>query len=426
MTLLQRQISPAVKIIDQVNFQLPMQFQLENGIKAFFMKGGSQEIFKIELLFKSGSYHQDKPLQACTTANMIRNGSLLKNSEEINKLWDFYGVSLQIEAQKDIISIGCFCLTHHLDPVLDLLMEVVSQAIFPADELNVFLNKVKQKYIVNQQKVQHLARTHFGELLFGKDHPYGASVKLEDFDLLSRTDLQAYHQNFIQPGNCTCLVSGIFPDNIGEILNKKFATVPWNGKSGDYNSKNYLSDFLPGKHYINKEDALQSSLRIGKLMVNRSHEDYHKVSITNTLLGGFFGSRLMRNIRQEKGFSYGINSSLVALLKETYFFISTQVGNQVKDQALVEIYHEMKQLRTKPANTIELEMLRNYLSASFLRSFDGPFMQMERFRELFLFGLDYSHYEKFLPTLNRLTPSDIQETAEKHFNENHMLELVVG
>lgn len=174
------------------------------------------------------------------------------------------------------------------------------------------------------------------------------------------------------------------------------------------------------------DNKLQASLRIGQLSIGRNHPDYHFVSITNTLLGGYFGSRLMRNIRQDKGFTYGINSAVVALMKATYFFITTQVGKEVKDDALNEIYHELRQLRATQVHDNELTMLKNYISAGFLRSFDGPFMQMERFREMHLFGLAYDHYESFLPLLNRITSSDIQATAEKYFHEKNMTELVVG
>jgi zinc protease len=421
-----RNIAPPLQLIDAVNFQKPLEINLDKGIKAFFIKGGSHEILKFELLFKSGSYHQDKPLQAIAMANLLKMGTTRKTSEEINKLWDFFGVSLQIEAQKDIISIGFFCLTRHLDPVLDLLVEIISDASFPADELDSMLKKKRQKYIINQQNIEHLARIHFNELLFGGHHPYGAQAMPEDFDTLTRDDLQRYHARFIHPNNCICFVSGNFPDDIAEIINMKLQRVEWKGNADTLAGNEYIPDAKTGNHFICKDDAVQSSIRIGKLMIGRSHPDYHKVSITNTLLGGFFGSRLMQNIRQDKGYTYGIHSALVSLLRETYFFISTQVGNDVKQLAHVEIYNELNNLRKNPAGSHELSMLKNYLSAGFLRSFDGPFMQMERFRENFLFGMKYSHYEDFLPLLHEIKAEDIQEMGEKYFHEDNMLELVVG
>jgi zinc protease len=421
-----RMVSPALQLIDKVQYTKPDIVALSNGIMTCLIEGGSQDIIRFELLFKAGTYQQNKPLQAYATANLLKNGTIHKQSEEINQLWDFYGVSLQIEAQKDLISVGFFCLTKHLDPVLDLLFEIISQAVMPEEELELLLSNRRQKFIVNQKKVQHLARVHFNELLYGVSHPYGNLLKVEDFDNLFREDLLDYYQRFLTPSNCVCLIAGQFPGNITDILNDKIGKLSWlYNEVGAQESFNICTT-KKQKHKIFLNDSLQSSIRIGKLIENRHHADYHKISITNTLLGGYFGSRLMRNIRQDKGFTYGVNSAIVALLKSAYFFISTQVGNDVIQPAVKEIYHELEDLSKRPADHHELTMLKNYLSASFLRSFDGPFMQMERFKEILLFDLDYSHYDDFLPALNELTAKEIQIAAEQYFNPSDMLELIVG
>jgi len=421
-----RSVPPALQLIDKVHYTKPQTEILSNGIKTYLIEGGSQDIIRFELLFKTGSFHQDKPLQAYAVAHLLKNGTRGRKSEEINQLWDFYGVSLQIDAQKDLISVGFFCLTRHLDPVLDLLFEIISQAVMPEEELEILLSNRRQKFIVNQKKVQHLARVHFNELLFGALHPYGSLLRLEDFENLSRADLLDYYNRFLTPSNCICFIAGQFPHNITDILNEKISRLPWPGKELSVENSFTICTSGERKHKIILNDALQSSIRIGKLIENRHHDDYHKISITNTLLGGYFGSRLMRNIRQDKGYTYGINSAIIALLKSAYFFITTQVGNDVIQPAVKEIYHELENLSKRPADIHELTMLKNYLSASFLRSFDGPFMQMERFKEIVLFGLEYNHYDDFLPTLNALTAQEIQRTADQYFSPDDMLELIVG
>lgn len=421
-----RSLAPPINLIDKINIIKPEARVLKNGVPVWLMNGGNQDIIKFELLFNVGSSHQDKPLQAYATANLLKSGTRERSSAEINKLWDFYGVSLQIEPQKDLISVGFFCLTKHFEPVLDLLLEIVTKATFPENELEILLNNRKQKHRVNLQTVQHLARVHFAEMVFGKNHPYGKILKLEDFDKLERDDLVAFHHRYLQPSNCMCFVSGRFPSDTVELINKKFQKHEWPVSTHKKQDLDFPVEPGLKKQHMIMENQLQASLRIGQITINQHHPDYHLASITNTLLGGYFGSRLMRNIRQEKGYTYGINSALVAMLKATYFFITTQVGKEVKDDALHEIYHELRQLRSAKVHDNELAMLRNYVSAGFLRSFDGPFMQMERFREMHLFDLTYDHYEEFLPLLSRVTSWDIQETAEKYFHEENMTELVVG
>ncbi len=426
MPFAERSIAPELKLIEDVNFLQPQTSFMKNGIPVFMQKGGSQEIIKFELVFKSGSCHQSKPLQAFTTANLLKSGTKNKTSEQINQLWDFYGVSLQIDAQKDIISVGFVSLTKHLKPALELLLEIITMPVFPEDEMHIFLRNRKQKYLVNKRKVQYIARMHFAELIFGPLHPYGKMLEDDDFVKVVRDDLISFHQAIFYPANAVCFIAGNYPEEIVEIINKTLDNFYWEHQKQQENI--IIKPQIPTnpKHYIEKKEALQSAIRVGKLMINRDHPDYHMLSITNTLLGGYFGSRLMRNIRQEKGYTYGINSAIINLLRAAYFFIGSQVGKQVKDKALEEVYNELRRLRQNPAGEHEIIMLRNYLSGSFLRSFDGPFMQSERFKEIFLFSQDYEWFKDYLKTLKNFTSEDIQKTAEKYLHEDQMIELVVG
>ncbi len=421
-----RIIPPGIEMVDKVNYLKPDAHKLSNGMPVYFLNGSAHEVLKLEFVFNAGSYHQKKSLVAYCVANLLNSGTKNKTSEEINYIWDFYGAYLQVDAQKDIISITVFCIARHIIPVLDLLTEIISQATFPQEELDIFLNNLLQKHIVNKKKVEHIARLHFTGLLYGFEHPYGKHVTDDDFKNVNREDLLDYFHKFIHPGNAVCIIAGKYPEQMMQILEKTLQQYTWNVTSNSHFHYPEPETVVTPKHKILKEDALQSSLRIGKHMINRQQPDYHKVEITNALLGGYFGSRLMQNIRQDKGYTYGINSAVVTLLKSSYFFISTQVGKDVCNKAITEIYRELKNLRTQPADDYEISMLRNYLSASLLRSFDGPFQQADRFKEMMLFGLDYSYFDNYINTLTSFTAQDIQEMAEKYFHEKDMIELVVG
>jgi zinc protease len=422
----ERSTPPLYSPVGKINYLKPHHFSLDNGMPVYLLDGSSHEVIKLEFVFKSGSYHQSKPLTALTIANLLKGGTKKKSSEEINYIWDFYGASLQIDAQKDIITVTVFCLSKYVENIVDILFEMIAESTFPQEEISVFLNNMLQKYIVNKKKVQHVSMLYFAGLVFGHDHPYGRQAVEDDFSNLNRDDLLEYFDRFIHPGNAICIISGKYPDDIATILETAFKKFPM---ASGVNNKTKVVDFdVPpaAKHSITFDGALQSAIRVGKNMINRDHRSYHKVAITNTLLGGYFGSRLMQNIRQDKGYTYGIGSSVVNLLHSAYFFISSQVGKDVCQNALDEVYNELKDLRLKPADEYELTMLRNYLSASMLRSFDGPFQQSERFKEMLLFGLDYDHFDEYIQTIVNITARDIQDTAEEFFHEKDMIELVVG
>ncbi len=418
--------APDLKTIESVNYIVPEKNTLINGIPVFMQKGGSQDIIKFEIVFKSGSYQQQKTLQAFATANLLSSGTVSKRSEEINQLWDFFGATLQVDAQKDIISVGFVSLAKHLEPLLNIFFEILTMPVFPDDELEIFLKNRKQKFLVNKRKVQYLARVHFAELLFGPDHPYGKVLQENDFDNLERVDLVAYHEEYLHSGNAVCFIAGNYPENIIEQVNKIAEKFTWKKVPPKVVKSFSLQSTKTSENKIVKDQALQSAIRIGKPIINRNHPDFHLLSVTNTLLGGYFGSRLMRNIRQDKGFTYGINSAIVNLLRGAYFFIGSQIGKHVKEQAVEEVYKELKILRMQPAADSEILMLKNYLTGSFLRSFDGPFMQNERLKEILLFNQDYSWFDSYLEILKKFNAEDICRTAEKYLREDSMIELTVG
>jgi zinc protease len=422
-----RRTPPETSIITHLPFLYPIKRKLGNGVPVYLVEGGTEDIVRVELIFLSGSYHQHKPLVTYAAANLLKSGTFGKTSHQISEILDFYGTFLQIDAQKDIVSVSVFVLKKYLEPVLELLQEIIKQPSYPQHELDILLKNQKHQHIVNSRKVSYLARVHFGEQLFGSGHPYGYRLRKNDFDKIIREDLLVFHQQWIHPGNLNILVSGKLPENMAELLEQNFGDSYWKRPKEQPPEPLYAvhSDGQK-KLLIQKDEALQSAIRMGKRIINRSHPDYHRLIIANALLGGFFGSRLMKNVRQDKGFTYGINSALVSLVREGYFFVGTQVGVDVCQPAIEQIYHEIKQLRTEAATSIELQTLKNYLSGNFLRSFDGPFAQAERFKEMLVFNLDATYFDNFLVELKNTTTRSIMETASQYLHEESMIEVVAG
>jgi len=424
--MLNRKTPPPVKLLSDRPFREPVYFTLKNGLPVYLLEGGTEEFVKIEVVIKAGSYHQDKPLVAYTTANLLRYGTRSKSRSEINEMLDFYSAFIHIEAQKDIISAGMFVLNKHLEPALDLLTEMLQEPVFPEEDMHAFLKNHQQMHLLNQKKVSHLARTYFAELIYGEDHPYGYRLRTRDFEKVERKDLEDFHARHFHTGNAFVLVAGRVPGDMIAKLEQRFGRDD-RAEPAPADARGFQV-ISPGQRKVHLEvpSAVQSAIRVGKQLFNRTHPSYHKLKITNALLGGYYGSRLMQNIRQDKGYTYGIGSNIISLVHSGYFFITSQVGADVREAALEEVYRELKALRTVPADEKELEILKNYLSGSFLRSFDGPLAQKERFKELVVFGLDVSHYDDYLETLKTITAEDIMECAGDYLHEDGMTEVVVG
>jgi predicted Zn-dependent peptidase len=417
---------PANQVIADIPFIRPAEATLGNGLPVYLLEGGTEDVVKVELVFFAGSYFQPAPLVGFAASSLLKAGTRKRDAEAISGTMDFYGAYFREDAQKDLVSLGVFVLQKHLEPMLELLQEMVVHPVFPEDEMRLFLKNRKQRHQIENQKVQFMARTFFNELLYGAEHPYGSRVRPEDFDRVERQWLVDFHRDYIQPANGFCIVSGRLPGNITELLEKTLGQKEWAAGMVPPPPHYPIHAAPEKKILLEKPDALQSAVRIGRRLFNRAHPDHHGLVITNALLGGFFGSRLMQNIRQDKGYTYGIGSSLVSLLRDGYFFIATEVGVGVCQKAIDQIHAEIRNLRTRPATGEELGTLKSYLAGNFLRSFDGPFAQAERFKEVRAFRMGQSHYEGFMKELQQITAEKITQLAEKYLHEDSMIELVVG
>lgn len=423
---LNRAQAPAFKTIDKIPVQQAVENTLKNGIKVFTINSGSQELTKIEFLFKAGMYYQPKPLIASAANNLLETGTRNYSANQISDGIDFFGSFFECSVEQDFSSLALFSLNKYLDNSLKFVEEIIKYPTFPQEEFDIYISNKKQKHLVNSQKVNVLARRRFAELIFGEKHPYGIDVKTEDFDKLSVDEVKKFYNHFYHSGNCTIIASGKLPDNLMDILNNYFGNETWGNAYVISEPKADIVTAKENKHFVEKTDAIQSAIRVGRIMFNKKHEDYFKFQVLNTILGGYFGSRLMANIREDKGYTYGIGSGLSSLVNAGYFFISTEVGADVTNDALKEIYAEIKLLREELIDEEELETVRNYVLGQFLRSVDGAYALADKFKAIWEFGLGYNYFDKYFDAVKSVTPEELKALANKYLQEKDLIELVVG
>jgi predicted Zn-dependent peptidase len=190
--------------------------------------------------------------------------------------------------------------------------------------------------------------------------------------------------------------------------------------------RNILKGDRRKKVHIEKKGTVQSAISIGSSTINKRHIDYHGLKILNTILGGYFGSRLMKNIREDKGFTYGINSSVSSLDLSGYKVISTEVGQKNLQRTIDEIYNEISLLQSVPVEKDELDIVRNYMSGEMVRMFDGPFALAESFKSVWEFGLDNSYYHSFAEKIKTIDPDEITELAQTYYNIDELYQVTAG
>ena len=425
--MLNRAQAPSFKTIDTINIIKANHTKFSNGIDFYSLSAGSQEIVKIEFIFKAGMYHQAASLIASSTNNLLEVGSRSYTANQISDGIDFYGSFLELHVEQDFAIVSLFSLNKYLNESLKFIEELIKYPTFPDDEFKLYITNKKQNHFINSQKGDVLVRRKFSQLLYGEKHPYGLTVADNDFDRINISEIKDFFSQYYTSNNCTIIASGNLPDSITETLNSFFGEKKWGQTNDIILPKSYtIETTKQQKHFIYKEDAIQSAIRVGRVLFNKTHPDYFKFQVLNAILGGYFGSRLMANIREDKGYTYGIGSGVVNLVNTGSFYISTEVGNNVTNQTLIEIYKEIKILREKLVSVDELETVRNYILGQFLRSVDGPFALADKFKAIWEYNLDYSYFDLYFNAIKTVTSNDIIDLANKYLQEKDLLECVVG
>lgn len=426
METIDRRISPAFKTVEKIEMIKAAEKRLRNNIPVYSINAGTQDLIKIEFLFSAGMYQQQLPLQAATVNAMLEEGTSKMTAAQIADAVDYYGAFLETGVSQDHASIVLYTLNKHLKATLPVVEQIIKDATFPQHELDTHLQNKKQKFLVNSQKVATLARKRFAELIFGEKHPYGVNVKETDFDVINQGLLKDFYSKCYRANNCKIIVAGKVNDDVFSLLDNHFGAKDWTSTNELNVPVTTVSSAKDREQLIYKEDALQSAIRIGKVMFNKTHADFQPFQVLNTVYGGYFGSRLMSNIREDKGYTYGIGSGLASLQHSGYFFISTEVGVDVCKNAIKEIYFEMDRLREELVPEGELELVKNYLLGTFLRSVDGPFAMADKFKGILEYGLGYDYFDRYIATIKSISASDIRDLANTYFDKRSMIELVVG
>ena len=422
MKMLDRSQDIYFQEIHMPKFLQPKELCLENGLEVYTIEGGGQDLCRLDLVFQAGSKVQNKALQAGMCNALLFEGTLQKKGEEIHESLDFYGAYTQLDINPDRAVVSLYTLNQHFDKVLPIFIDALKNAVFPEDVFKVILAQKKQSFIINSEKVEFKARNAFFKTLF-EDHSYGFSVSLEDFENISREDVLDFYDQHYKNASFKAYVAGLMPVNGEAILNEYLGN--WQVKKTPV-IQEYSSEVKNEKIHIAKEGALQSAIRIGRVCFNSHHQDYHRLKFLSVVLGGYFGSRLMSNIREDKGLTYGIGAMCVHQEESGYFSISTEVKGEGTQLALQEIYYELKRLREELISDDELSLVKNYIMGQVLKSADGPFAQASLLKNMHVQGVGFEFYDTYQTILNNLDAKALRDLANKYFQEKDLCEIVVG
>ncbi|MBL7814870.1 MAG: insulinase family protein [Saprospiraceae bacterium] len=419
-----RKTPPPIFEVTSLELPHPSVAKLDNGIPVYQTRLGTQEIMKIDVTVLSGRSQETKKMTMRATSRLLREGTASYNSAEIAHQLDFWAGTLKMPINMDTSNVTLYCMTKHFPKLLPLLAEIIQQPTFPQKELTTFVENNIQNLAVELTKNDVIAYRTITEMAFGAESPYGYSSIPDDYRALTTEDLQIFHRNHYTSDNMVIFLSGNFDDSILTLLNQYLGQ----NKSTAIKQNRPLSmdNVKPEKIRVKNPDTLQAAIRIGRRMGNRKDPDYDGFFVLNTILGGYFGSRLMSNIREDKGYTYNINSMTDTMFGESFFYIGSEIGNEFVEKALVEVYREMDILQNDLVGDDELTMVRNYLLGNMLTMVDGPFAVNDVIRTYVLEDMPFDSFTQFVDNIRSVTPTILRDLAQKYLNKEDMFEVIVG
>lgn len=420
-----RSTSPPNSKTDVLHITEPEELILDNGLHAYLIDAGDEEVTRIDVVVQAGSALQKQKLVASSVGKLLKEGTVNYASAKIAAKFDYLGAYFDTSITKDAATLTLYTLTKHLRELLPLISEMLAQASFPEHEMHIHIDRKLQEHLTNSEKVSYLAMLEFNKLVFGEDSAYGQTVAIEDFERIQHKQLMAFYKENYSVERAYVIISGRANKKVASLVNK-FLGNGWNNSKRTDEKINYMTSYEKGEKYISKEGAMQSAIRIGKPIISKKHPDYNKFILLNTILGGYFGSRLMSNLREQKGYTYGVSSFPANYIHGSSFAIVTEVNVDHTNAAMDEIFNEMAILRNEKVGDEELGLVKNYIYGTFLRNFDGPFALADRFRSVKDFGLGFDYYLKSLDDILEISSDELLETADKYFVADQMIKLVVG
>ncbi|MGC6434168.1 MAG: M16 family metallopeptidase [Crocinitomicaceae bacterium] len=419
--MLNRKQKPTLNSIETIHFVEPRIFDITENVKLYFMQEVPNETCRIDLYFDAGNIRHNKGTPTFVNA-LLLSGTTEKTATQISNEIDALGgfIDSGLSAESSVFTL--YCLRENALKIIDIIVNSINGLTFNEKEINELINDKKQVYLTNIEKVSFLAQREFQKKLFHGSSSYSKVVDESFYKDVTQKDLKHFFtENYLNGLSKVVVVGNLSQDDVDDLID----TVGKWAKEGDSNYESSIQN-LPGSQHIEKDGAVQTAIRVGRTLFNKCHEDYNDFIVLNTIIGDYFGSRLMANIREDKGYTYGIGSMVAEYKEFGYFLIATEVGKDVKDATLKEIQYEIKRLQEELVGEEELELVRSYLLGQLLKSADGPYSMTDLYLSAEAQGLDSTFYNQVIHDLNKITPLRIQELAKKYLNWDDMTVVTAG
>ncbi|OKL42197.1 M16 family metallopeptidase [Pontibacter flavimaris] len=424
--MLDRTKAPETYEIDAVSIQIAEVTHLRNGARLHTIKSETQPVIRLDFVFKAGKWFEEKKGASDLAAKMLLEGSLNHTAKQIADKVAFYGASFDNNHGYDRTEFTLYCLAKYTSELLALVLDVLQNPAFPEEEFNLLKQRTIQSLKVQRQKNNYLATHSFTQQVYGGSHPYTFGFDEGVLEAITKEEVEQYYRNRFVSQELEVFACGAIDDLLQKQLEQEIAALQLEPSATSATAP--VPSITGEEKYklVPIADSLQSSIRIGRRFPKIDHPDYQKLLVLNEVFGGYFGSRLMRNIREDKGYTYGIHSVISPKEQDSLFYIGTDVNYAVTDNTIAEVVKEIKLLQQEEIPAEELDTVKNYMLGKFLNDISTIFDQCDRYKRITLHQLSPDHYNKYVTTVRTVTAPELLELANQYYKEEDLYTAVAG
>ena len=403
------------------NLKIPEVIHRPDKAPVFILSGGEQEVIRAEFVFRAGKWFEPTPGLSDFSSLLLTKGTSRLPGNEIASLLEELGYHVETGTSPDYAYLTMFGLRKNFKPALEIIKSCLQDPAFPEHELEQQKHIYIQQLKVNREKTSYLASRLFRQHIFGKNHPYAAEADEAHINKITQKEVADYYVRYYPDFNV--FITGKTDDTIRESINELISQLNWYTHTHPEHPVK-ASDTKRVSHY--KRKAVQASIRIGKITISRNHPDFPHLVLASYILGGYFGSRLMKVVREEEGLTYGIYSAIHNQKNATIFSVSADVNRDQAEPAIEKILNQLKNMRTSLVQEKELELAKNHFIGSLQNEMSNIFAHMERFKTIYLHDLPHDYYSNLIHKINSAKAEHLLAVMENHLHEEDMTVAWVG
>lgn len=417
--------TPKIHSISDINLTVPQKEQLSNGIPLFLLENAHLDLIHIVICIKAGILHETVKHTAQFSYALLKESSPKYSASEMADIFDFYGTHYTASTNLDHIRITISMPKNNVSKVLPIIYEFLSKPQYREENLSIYKNLKIKDLEYNAQKTDVQATRIMLHTMIGDSHTAGQYSTRENLQTVTIEQMEEFHHRTFLAENITIFATGNMGTDVRQCIQDTFERVPNGTAAADIRDLILPADSTPIITQV-IPNSVQSSIVLCLPAMGYNDPDRYDFSILSTITGGYFGSRLMQNLRERNGYTYGISSGLAYFGNQSLFVISSDVNINQTQAALDACFEELQRLQDEDISDAELETAKNYIMGEQIRDLDNSVSILKRYLIWNHFNSDEKEFRNIIDHVKSIDAERIKNLAKKHFVHNKFTQIVVG